>query len=109
RIAGTPLSANPGVNMILIDLAQRESMNASAEFARLLYREAANVFPFRPDWHRFAAFVVLKAPDMPSILFESGYLTNRTHAQYISSAEGWRQISNRMRRSYAVHFVTKAQ
>ena len=26
---------------------------------RLLYREAASVFPFRPDWHRFAAFVVL--------------------------------------------------
>ena len=108
RIAGTPLSANPGVNMILIDLAQRESMNASAEFARLLYREAASVFPFRPDWHRFAAFVVLKAPDMPSILFESGYLTNRTDAEYISSAEGRRQIAEGMRRAIEAHFARRS-
>ena len=72
RIAGARLSADPGVNMILIDLAQRESMNVSAEFARLLFREAAPIFPFRPDWHRFAAFIVLKAPDIPSILFEIG-------------------------------------
>ena len=90
RIAGARLSRDPNVNLILIDLAQRESMNVSADFARLLYREAAPVFPFRPDWHRFAAFVVLKAPDIPSILFESGYLTNQTDAAYISSPEGRR-------------------
>jgi N-acetylmuramoyl-L-alanine amidase len=69
-IAGARLSPDPGVNLILIDLAQRESMNVSAGFARLLYREGSPVFPFRPDWHRFAAFIVLKAPDIPSILFE---------------------------------------
>lgn len=107
RIAGTPLSGNPGVNLVLIDLAQRESMNLSADFARLLYREAAPVFPFRPDWHRFAAFVVLKAPDMPSILFESGYLTNRTDAEYISSAEGRRQIAEGMRRAIEAHFARR--
>src|SRR3954470_6742632 len=107
RIAGTPLSANAGVNMILIDLAQRESMNVSAEFARLLYREAGGVFPFRPDWHRFAAFVVLKAPDMPSILFESGYLTNRTDAEYINSPEGRRQIAEGMRRAIEAHFARR--
>lgn len=107
RIAGAPLSANAGVNMVLIDLAQRESMNVSADFARLLYREAAPVFPFRPDWHRFAAFVVLKAPDMPSILFESGYLTNQTDAQYIASAEGRRQIAEGMRRAIEAHFARR--
>jgi N-acetylmuramoyl-L-alanine amidase len=107
RIAGTPLSANPGVNMILIDLAQRESMNVSSDFARLLFREAAPVFPFRPDWHRFAAFIVLKAPDMPSILFESGYLSNRTDAEYISSPEGRRQIAEGMRRAIEAHFARR--
>ena len=96
-----------GVNMILIDLAQRESMNASAEFARLLYREAATVFPFRPDWHRFAAFIVLKAPDIPSILFESGYLTNETDTAYITSAEGRREIAEGMRRAVEAHFARR--
>jgi N-acetylmuramoyl-L-alanine amidase len=107
RIAGAALSADPNVNVILIDLAQREAMNVSADFARLLYREAAPVFPFRPDWHRFAAFVVLKAPDTPSILFESGYLTNQTDAAYISSAQGRQQIAEGMRRAIEAHFARR--
>ncbi len=107
RIAGARLSADPGVNMILIDLAQRESMNVSADFARLLFREAAPIFPFRPDWHRFAAFIVLKAPDIPSILFESGYLTNQVDAAYIQSPEGRQQIATGMRRAIEAHFARR--
>ncbi len=107
RVAGARLSDNPSVNLILIDLAQRESMNISADFAQLLYREAAPVFPFRPNWHKFAAFVVLKAPDIPSILFESGYLTNETDAAYIDSAEGRREIAEGMRRAIEAHFARR--
>src|ERR1044072_8840687 len=59
QVAGTRLSPDPNVNLILIDLAQRESMNVSADFARLLYREAAPVFQLRTDLHKFAAFFVL--------------------------------------------------
>jgi N-acetylmuramoyl-L-alanine amidase len=104
-IGGAQLSPDPGVSLILIDLAQRESMDRSAEFARLLYREAAPVFPFRPDWHRFAAFVVLKAPDIPSILFESGYLTNAVDAAYVQSPQGRSQIADGMRRAIEAHFT----
>jgi N-acetylmuramoyl-L-alanine amidase len=107
QIAGARFSPNPQVNLILIDLAQRESMNVSADFARLLYREAAPVFPFRPDWHRFAAFIVLKAPDIPSILFESGYLTNETDTAYINSPEGRREIAEGMRRAIEAHFARR--
>jgi len=107
RIAGAPLSDDPNVNVILIDLAQREAMNVSADFARRLYREAAPIFPFRPVWHRFAAFVVLKAPDIPSILFESGYLTNATDAAYISSPQGRQQIAEGMRRAIEAHFARR--
>jgi N-acetylmuramoyl-L-alanine amidase len=107
RVAGARLSPDPNVNLILIDLAQRESMNISADFARLLYREAAPVFPFRPVWHRFAAFVVLKAPDIPSILFESGYLTNETDTAYINSVEGRREIAEGMRRAIEAHFARR--
>lgn len=107
RIAGARLSPDPNVNLILIDLAQRESMNVSADFARLVHREAAPVFPFRPDWHRFAAFIVLKAPDIPSILFESGYLTNPTDAAYLQSREGRSQIADGMRRAIEAHFARR--
>ncbi|WP_374990356.1 N-acetylmuramoyl-L-alanine amidase [Sphingosinicella sp. LHD-64] len=106
-IPGARLSADPNVNLILIDLAQRESMDRSAEFARLLYREAGPVFPFRPNWHRFAAFIVLKAPDIPSILFEAGYLTNARDAAYLQSGEGRSQIADGMRRAIEAHFARR--
>ncbi|WP_129791579.1 N-acetylmuramoyl-L-alanine amidase [Sphingosinicella sp. CPCC 101087] len=106
-IGGARLSPDPNVNLILIDLAQRESMNVSADFARLLHREAAPVFPFRPDWHRFADFVVLKAPDIPSILFESGYLTNAVDSAYVQSEAGRRQIAEGMRRAIEAHFARR--
>ena len=57
RIAGASLSGETGVDRILIDLAQRESMTVSADFAALLKREASAYFPFRPEYHRFASVV----------------------------------------------------
>jgi N-acetylmuramoyl-L-alanine amidase len=107
RIAGASLSGETGVDRILIDLAQRESMTVSAEFAALLKREASAYFPFRPQYHRFASLAVLKAPDVPSILFETGYLTNPTDAAYISSAEGRRQIALGMKSAIETHFARK--
>jgi N-acetylmuramoyl-L-alanine amidase len=107
-IAGVRMaSQDETVNRILIDLAQRESMDASAEFAQLLRREASTFFPFRPEYHRFASLLVLKAPDMPSILFESGYLTNAEDSAYIQSPEGQRQIATGMRRAIEAHFARR--
>jgi N-acetylmuramoyl-L-alanine amidase len=107
RIAGTALSGDAGVDRILIDLAQRESMNVSADFAGLLKREASAYFPFRPDYHRFASLVVLKAPDVPSILFETGYLTNAVDTAYIDSPEGRRQIALGMKSAIETHFARR--
>ena len=107
RIGGAPLSGDAGVNRILIDLAQRDSMNVSADFAGLLRREASAFFPFRPDYHRFASLIVLKAPDVPSILFETGYLTNAIDTAYIHSPEGQKQIALGMRRAIEAHFARR--
>jgi N-acetylmuramoyl-L-alanine amidase len=107
RIGGAALSQDAVVNRILIDLAQRESMNVSADFAALLRREASPFFPFRPEYHRFAALAVLKAPDMPSILFETGYLTNEVDSAYIQSEEGRRQIALGMKSAIETHFARR--
>ncbi|WP_191993019.1 N-acetylmuramoyl-L-alanine amidase family protein [Sphingomonas parva] len=107
RIGGAEMVEEAGVNRILIDLAQRESMDVSTEFATLLQREASPYFPFRPDYHRFASLVVLKAPDVPSILFETGYLTNAQDAAYIHSPEGQRQIALGMRSAIETHFARR--
>lgn len=107
RIAGASLSGETGVDRILIDLAQRESMTVSADFAALLKREASAYFPFRPEYHRFASLVVLKAPDVPSILFETGYLTNPVDTAYIASPEGRRQIALGMKSAIETHFARR--
>ena len=107
RIGGAPLSEDEGINRILIDLAQRESMDISADFAALLRREGAAYFPFRPEYHRFASLAVLKAPDVPSILFETGYLTNPADAAYIQSPEGQRQIAAGLRSAVERHFARR--
>lgn len=107
RIGGAPLSEDAAVNRILIDLAQRESMNVSADFAALLRREASPFFPFRPEYHRFAALAVLKAPDVPSILFETGYLTNPVDSAYIQSEEGRKQIALGMKSAIETHFARR--
>jgi N-acetylmuramoyl-L-alanine amidase len=76
-IAGIDLtSENPNVTNILIDLAQRETMNESARFAGNLVGELRSVSKVLPQAHRFAGFAVLKAPDVPSVLLEMGFLSN---------------------------------
>ncbi|HEY7811233.1 MAG TPA: N-acetylmuramoyl-L-alanine amidase [Allosphingosinicella sp.] len=107
RIGGAALGDDASVNRILIDLAQRESMNISADFAALLRREAEPFFPFRPEYHRFASLIVLKAPDVPSILFETGYLTNAADSAYIQSEEGRRQIALGMKSAIETHFAKR--
>ncbi len=64
------------VNDILLNMAQRETNNYSAEFATLLSRQMANIVKTVSNTHRFAGFAVLKAPDVPSVLLELGYLSN---------------------------------
>ena len=61
---------------ILIDLAQRETMNASSRFAETLSARLSETVRLRGNAHRFAGFRVLKAPDIPSVLIEMGYLSN---------------------------------
>jgi len=85
-IAGVDLShENKTVMNILIDLAQRETMNHSASFAGLLVEELGReiqLVPAKP--HRFAGFAVLRAPDVPSVLIELGYISNRADEQLLT-------------------------
>ncbi|EQB32856.1 N-acetylmuramoyl-L-alanine amidase [Sphingobium ummariense] len=105
---GVNLGGQSGdVSSILIDLTQRESMNISANFARLLQREASPYVPFRSAYHRFASLMVLKAPDTPSVLFETGYISNGEDAAFLSSREGQQKIARGVARAIEIHFARR--
>lgn len=105
-IRGLDLSgADPNISPILIDLRQRETMNLSSDFAKLLLREGDGRMNFRTYSHRFASFVVLKAPDVPSILLETGYLTNKEDVARLSSTAGQNQIADSVADAVTVYFA----
>ena len=79
-IAGVDLAGeNSPVASILIDLAQRDTMNRSVRFAERVLTVLPRATMVRPTSpHRSAGFAVLKAPDIPAALIELGYLSNVT-------------------------------
>ncbi len=95
------------VSSILIDLTQRETMNVSADFAKLLHREGSRQMTFRKTPHKFGSFVVLKAPDTPSVLLETGYLTNANDVAFLSSRAGRSKIANGVGSAIEAHFARK--
>lgn len=70
---------------ILISLAQRETKNRSATLADLLVVSLNGKVRLVPRAHRFAGFAVLKAPDIPSVLIELGFLSHREDAKLLKS------------------------
>jgi N-acetylmuramoyl-L-alanine amidase len=104
-IAGLDLaSANDDVSNILIDLAQRETMNLSAQFAETLLPEMRNQVKMLKRGHRYANLLVLKSPDIPSILLETGYLTNKEDARLLNSRDGQRRIALALRNGLDKYF-----
>lgn len=105
---GMNLSDAPSdVSSILIDLTQRETMNLSADFARLLRREGEARMNFRTDSHRFASLMVLKAPDVPSVLLETGYVSNADDIALLNSPTYRRNIAESVSKAITVFFARK--
>ncbi len=95
------------VSSILIDLAQRDTMNVSSSFAALLQREMAPYVKFKSEFHRFAGFVVLKAPDTPSVLIETGYLSNIEDFRFLFSSAGQKAIASGVKNAVEAHFARR--
>ena len=96
------------VSSILVDLAQRSANEAAAEFAGLVIREGEGTLSFHPNPRRSAAFAVLRAPDVPSVLFEAGYISNPDDAAWLASQEGSAAFAAVMARAIRVHFARRA-
>jgi N-acetylmuramoyl-L-alanine amidase len=86
-IAGIDLSHEPNdVADILIDLAQRETKAYSAHFARALVGHMRRVARMHKQPLKSAGFKVLKAPDVPSVLIELGYVSSKADLKQLTSS-----------------------
>lgn len=89
-IGGVNLTQEPTeVADILIDLAQRETRTFSNRFAHLLMTEMKTTTRMHKNPLKSAGFRVLKAPDVPSVLVELGYVSNKDDLEHLVS-ENWR-------------------
>ncbi len=107
-IAGLDLSAEPNdVADILFDLARRETKTFSMQFARSLVTEMRNATRMHKDPLRSAGFRVLKAPDVPSVLIELGFVSNRGDLKALTS-EAWRaRTAASVARAIETFFATR--
>jgi N-acetylmuramoyl-L-alanine amidase len=104
-IAGVDLYGESSeVTDILIDLAQRETKNFSVRFAQTVVRNADGVTPLLQRTHRFAGFRVLKAPDVPSVLVELGFLTNRADERNLTTSSWRRRVAGALLKSVDSYF-----
>ncbi|WP_127524158.1 N-acetylmuramoyl-L-alanine amidase [Mesorhizobium sp. Z1-4] len=80
---------NHEVSDILMDLIRRETQSFSVRFARTLVGSLSNEVELIKNPHRYAGFRVLRAPDVPSVLLELGYLSNKDDEKQLLDPE-WR-------------------
>jgi len=108
-VNGVDLSGNDAaVNAILVELSQRRTLEGSSEFASLIAREGEGVLRFHPQARRSAALAVLRAPDMPAVLFEAGFISNPDEARALASAEGKEQFAEVLARSIRIFFARQS-
>lgn len=106
-LAGLDLSREQDeVVSILIDLAQRDALNQARRFAQLVVDDMEGVAPLIPRPHRSAGFAVLTAPDVPSVLIELGYLTNKQDAMLLQRPAYRRKIAEALTESIRDFFRT---
>ena len=104
-IAGVALpTESDEVTGILIDLAQRETNNLSVTFARHTIKSLRKVTRMTKKPHRTAGFRVLKAPDIPSILLELGYISSRQDERLLLSSKWRRKVANALVRAVDGYF-----
>ena len=93
---------------MLINLAQRESKSQAVMFAKQAVNEIRPVTELTSKPVRSAAFVVLKAPDVPSVLVELGYLSNSVDKTMLLSPKWRGDMADALTRAVEQHFAPVA-
>ncbi len=109
RVNGITIEGqSEAVSAILVELSQQRTQEDAIEFAGLVVREGGQQLPFVVEPSRSASLAVLRAPDVPSVLFESGFVTNRLDRTRLTTPEGQGQYAAVLARAIRVYFARRA-
>jgi N-acetylmuramoyl-L-alanine amidase len=92
------------VSGIIEDLIKRETKSNSKTFAEILVPEMEKAGPLLRNTHRRKNLFVLLAPDVPAVLIEAGFMTNRDDAKRLKSKSGRQQMAQAVRRGIDTYF-----
>jgi N-acetylmuramoyl-L-alanine amidase len=81
------LAKDPNLNQILLDLMQNNSMRESFRFAGIFLENMKSVNHLKYSHYRQANFIVLKAPDIPSVLVETAFITNKEDERLLNQSD----------------------
>jgi N-acetylmuramoyl-L-alanine amidase len=95
---------DPNLNQILLDLMQNNSMKESFRFAETLLRDLKAIHTIKYPSYRQANFIVLKAPDIPSTLVETAYITNKEDERLLNRNDFQEKMANTINASVVKHF-----
>jgi N-acetylmuramoyl-L-alanine amidase len=109
RLNGIALGGqSEAVSAILVELSQQRTQEDALAFSGLVVREGGEQLAFHPQPRRSAALAVLRAPDVPSVLFESGFVTNQLDRTRLTTPEGQGQYAAVLARAIRVYFARRA-
>jgi N-acetylmuramoyl-L-alanine amidase len=95
---------DPNLNQILLDLMQNNSMKESFRFAEDLLEDLKTVNPLKYSSYRQANFIVLKAPDIPSVLVEMAFITNKEDEHLLNNNDFQGKIAKTLNATIKKYF-----
>ena len=95
---------DPNLNQILFDMMQNNSMKESFRFAETILADIKAINSVKYPSYRQANFIVLKAPDIPSVLLEMSYITNKEDERLLNSNDFQEKIAKTLNASIKKFF-----
>lgn len=98
----------PMVKTVLMDLTQEETKRASKSVAEKVLRNFGKIGALHKNSVQKARFVVLKSPDIPSILVETAYISNPTEEKKLRSNRYQKKMANAIYKGVVAYFSQNA-
>jgi N-acetylmuramoyl-L-alanine amidase len=97
----------PFLNKMLLDMSMGNTMGVGFNIGSLVTNELSKITTMHKKEPVHASLAVLKSPDIPSILVEAGFITNRTEERLLNQAEFQNKIANAVFKGIYTHFSEK--